>query len=82
MDPEPGPRPPLNHSAIVVVAAPAATAARGAVPSAVKIAGIDGVGGATRPAGRGVLPPVAASILIVAAPRILSGAARWAVVFA
>ncbi len=34
----------------MVVAAPAATAARGAVPSAVEIAGVDSVGGATGPA--------------------------------
>ncbi len=53
----------------MVVAAPAATAARGAVPSAIKITGVDriGGGGAAHPAGSGVLPPVAAPVLVVAA---------------
>ncbi len=67
----------------MVVAAPAAAAARGAVPSAIEITGVDriGRGGAAHPAGSGVLPPVAAPVLVVAAPHLLSGAAGWAVVF-
>ncbi len=67
----------------MVVAAPAATAARGAVPSAIEITGIDreGGGGAAHPTGGGILSPVAAPVLVVTAPRLLSGAAGWAVVF-
>jgi hypothetical protein len=43
---------------LVVVAAPTAAAAWGAAPSAVEVAGVDGVGRAPRPAGRRILTPV------------------------
>jgi hypothetical protein len=66
---------------LVVVTAPTVTAAWGAAPSAVEVAGVDGVGRAPRPASRRILPPVAAPVLTIVAPHLLSGATRRAVVF-